>query len=377
MPPHVWLRRGTAFNTHAPGHCHPMPLSELGNAAARETFTTATLPFAAAWIDLFQSMIAADHYDLRWRENGPGVGRDARIAYSGLFGRYMARAYLMGNEGVRVLVPLDEARRLLDGTPYSIEKDPPGYGLEADWIGLDDRRRLVIVEAKGSFNKEVRTWYGPDRLPNILQTALGQAERTAVFRMNRPLPAKRWAIVSRWANEENRSRPTVIAWGPDEEELHRDDYGALARLLHRADVECVLKGLGHTEAVETVNRRLSSPHIRPPSPRIPGDMSLRVGDQSVEPGFATVLGQVGIYPLRHRDDLDGVRRILELTQNVVLVSLSSRYVDTIAQDPLPYDERTSDDAIKPSLVSRDRSAQRAGLTVAWLMPGQDIMFAEE
>ena len=117
----VWLRRGTASNPHAPGRWHPVSLSELGNAAARETFTTATLPFAAAWTNLFQDMIAAGH-DLRWRENGPGVGRDARIAYSSLFGRYMARAYLTANEDVRVLVPLDEAKRLLEGTPYSIEK---------------------------------------------------------------------------------------------------------------------------------------------------------------------------------------------------------------------------------------------------------------
>ena len=79
----VWLRRGTAPNSHAPGKLHPISLSELGNAAARETFATATLPFAAAWTDLFESMTAVKHA-LRWRENGPGLGRDARIAYSSL-----------------------------------------------------------------------------------------------------------------------------------------------------------------------------------------------------------------------------------------------------------------------------------------------------
>ena len=75
-------------------------------------------PFAAAWTDLFQSMIAVSQ-KLRWRENGPGLGRDARIAYSSLLGRYMARAYLTGNEDVRVLVPLDEAKRWLQKTPYT------------------------------------------------------------------------------------------------------------------------------------------------------------------------------------------------------------------------------------------------------------------
>ena len=367
----VWLRRGTASISHAPGYWHPVSLSELGNAAARETFTTATLPFAAAWTDLFRSMIAAGH-DLRWRENGPGVGRDARIAYSSLFGRYMARAYLTGTEDVRVLVPLDEARRLLDGTPYSIEKCPPGHGLEADWIGLDGRGRLVIAEAKGSFDRGVRTWLGPHQLPGVLRTALGQAERTAVFRnsANGPLPAKRWAVASRWANEENARCPTVLAWDPDEGELDDDDYGALARLLHRFDVEGVLKGLGHGEAVEIAN-------LRPPSPRLPGDMWLRVGDQLVDPGFAALLGPVGIYPLRGRDDLDRVRLIRELTPSVALASLSSRYASTILRDPLAHGEGTSDEGVKPSPVGSDRIAQRAGLTVAWPMPDQDITFAEE
>jgi len=314
-------------------------------------------------------MIAAGH-DLRWRENGPGVGRDARIAYSGLFGRYMARAYLTANEDVRVLVPLDEAKRMFVGTPFSIRKCPPGHGLEADWIGLDGRRRLVIAEAKGSFDKGVRTWSGPDRLPDVLHTALGQAQRTAVFGTSfaGALPAKRWAIASRWANEENGHCPTVLAWDPDEGELDDDDYGALARLLHRVDVEEVLKSLGHAGAMDTVS-------ARPPSPRLPGDIWLRVGDRPVAPGFAAVLGPVGIYPLRSKDDLDRVRLIRELTPNVALASLSSRYASTIFRDPLAYGGGTSDEAVKPSPAGSDRYAQRAGLTIAWPMPDQDIGFA--
>ena len=89
----LWLRRGAPSRSHAPGALSSIQLSELGVAAARETFLTATVPFAAAWTGLFGEMIA-DCRVLRWRENGPGVGRDARIAYSGLLGRYMARAYL-------------------------------------------------------------------------------------------------------------------------------------------------------------------------------------------------------------------------------------------------------------------------------------------
>ena len=176
--------------------------------------------------------------ELRWQENGPGVGRDARIAYSSPFGRYMARAYLTAHEDVRVLVPLDKARRLLEGTPYSINKHPPGRGLEADWIGLDGHARLVIAEAKGSFNKAVRAWSGPNAVPDVLHTAVGQAQRTAIFKTSvpEPLPAKRWAVASRWANQENRRCPTLLAWDSDEGKLEYDDYLTLATLLHRTDV---------------------------------------------------------------------------------------------------------------------------------------------
>ena len=60
-------------------------MSVIGNAAARETLVTATPHMAAIWTDLFQSLIVPGS-ELRWRGAGPGVGRDARIAYSSLLG---------------------------------------------------------------------------------------------------------------------------------------------------------------------------------------------------------------------------------------------------------------------------------------------------
>ena len=152
----LWIRRGVSPIPYASGEPCALPLSELGIAAARETFLTATVPFAAAWTDLFREMLA-DCPELRWRESGPGIGRDARIAYSSLFGRYMARAYLTACEGVRVLIPLDDAKLALRGTSYSVDKLPSEQGLQADWIGLDQHRRLVIAEAKGSLDRGVRT----------------------------------------------------------------------------------------------------------------------------------------------------------------------------------------------------------------------------
>ena len=283
----------------------------------------------------------------------------------------MARAYLTGNEDVRVLVPLDEAKRRLRGTPYTIEKCPPGHGLEADWVGLDGCQRLVIAEAKGSFDKAVRTWSGPYDLPDVLRTALGQAQRTAFFKtsLNGPLPARRWAVASRWANEENRRTPTLLAWDLDEGALHDDDFRALARILHRADVEGVLKGLGHLGAVE-------APTVPGPSRRLQGDLSLRVGDRRVERGFAAVLGPIGRLPLRTGEDLDRVRLIRDVTPNVALASLSSRYASTIIAEPRGFDEGELRDTLNTVPDGDGRFAQRAGLTVVWPMPDENIAFAD-
>ena len=247
-------------------------------------FLTTTVPFAAAWTGLFAEMIA-DCHAMRWRGNGPGVGRDARIAYSGLLGRYIARAYLTAHEGVRVLVPLDEAKRALRETAYCIRKHPHGRGLVADWIGLDDRGRLVIAEAKGSFDKGVRTWSGANYRPDVPQTAIDQAARTEVFRNSKRAP-------------------------------------------------------------------------------VPGALRLRVGRRPIEPGFAALVGPVGIHALRERDDLDGVRRIRELNPQVALASLSSRYASALVPPTPLSDEASLDHAPRTAPDPHDRFLQRAGLTVA-------------
>ena len=349
-----------------------MSLVQLAIAAARETFATATPHFVAAWTDLFQSMMATSSTDLRWRESGPGIGRDARIAYSGLLGRYLARAYLTWNEGVRVLVPLDTAKGIFRNTSYRLIKQPSGHGLEADWIGLDARQRLVIVEAKGTFNARIRAWKDTNSLPAVLRTAIGQAQRSVVTKgpAQTRLPSKRWAIASRWANEHNKLDPTLIAWNETDQTLDYTDYLELSALLHRTDVMTVMTALGHLESVQSLN-------MIEPEERMPGEISLVVGDHAIQPGFAALLGPLGILPLHDRDDLEFVHRLRELTPGIAFASLSSRYASTIVHRPLELEEsalaRTSEDAGDADT----RFAHQAGLTVAWPTPDDRIALADD
>lgn len=353
----VWLRRiDPSMSAPSPGWRNT-ELSAIGNAAARETFTTATAHMASIWTDLFESMLSFGP-QLRWRGDGPGIGRDARTAYSSLLGRYMARAYLTEFEGVRVLVPLDVAKRWLVRTRFEIRKHPRGSGLEADWVGLDDHG-LVIVEAKGTHNNAKAAWAGPFGIPSVIETAIGQATRTAVFRRwpNRKLPSKRWAIASRWGTEDNARDPTLIAWDPDEGELDKDDYKELERILLRADLQGVASGMGYSQRADALVGELAVDDA--------DGIGLRVGDRLVETGLVTAVGPFGILPVRGGDELSRIRQIRELTPSLAMASLSTRYIRSI-RGGAKADERP--------MVSKGRSASQGGLTIIWPDESEDIDF---
>ena len=348
------------------GSWHSLWLSDIGNAAARETLLTATPQFSAIWTGLFHELLTADS-QLCWLGNGPGIGRDARIAYSGLLGRYFARAHLEVSENVRVLVPVDVIRGRLSASGYRVRKSPPGRGLEADWIGLD-RRGLVIAEAKGSFNEGVGIWRGPYSVPDVLRTAMAQAGRTAVFSLQTglKLSAKRWAIASRWATEQNSREPTMLAWDPEEEGLREDDYVALAEILHGADLSGVMIGLGHSATLEMLR-------TAEPSRRVVGDISLNIGGHTIEPGFAALMWPGGVQALRGNDDVVRIRRLRDLNEKFAVVSLSTKYATNILRNPLWVDGgEESDTGAKKAQGSR-RFSRRAGLSVMWPEADDEIV----
>ncbi len=382
----IWLRRSVPSAPNRPGAWQDLKLSVIGNAAARETFVTATSHMAAMWTDLFRSMIAQGP-ELRWRGNGPGIGRDARIAFSGLFGRYMARAYLTEYEGVRVLVPLDVAKRQLEGTDYVIKKNPPSRGHEADWIGIDNQG-LVIVEAKGTFNDGIKPWHDRYSQPPILQTAIEQAERTAVFdsRRGRKLRAKRWAIASRWGTEDNGREPTLLAWDSEEEELSDADFRTIANILLLTDTNSLMRELGHSGAENMLGDEA-------PSERAPRSLRIRVGDRNLEPGFAALVGPFGVHPLRRANDLMRMSLARDLNLNIAVASLSSRYVMAVTSEE--FWREGGEAGVPPAVnTSHDKTSQRrawyageestdkrfsnrAGLTLVWPEAGEDVLLQNE
>ena len=375
----VWLREGKRFTT-IPGKPHGVPLLGMGIAAARETVLTATPHMASIWTDLLASFLLEGESKLLWRDDGPGIGRDARISYSSLLGRYSARAYLTEEQGVHTLVPLDVAKRFLRDTGFAITKRS-SRGLQADWIGLD-QHGLVIAEAKGSFDSRISAWHGPNALPPTVETAINQAERTVLINRatGRQLGAKRWAVASRWGTEDNEREPTMVAvrdlgqssqdgnWGAVDEE----DYQELAEILLRADIEVVKDGLMASTA-RGFEQSVDSPVPIP----------IRIGEMNLDPSYSAVFGPFGQQPLRNRDDLEMVRQGVKTAAPIAVASLSDSYCRDIVsgrRSHLPEaGERSSheDDAVLRGRLQESENVrglviQRHGLTVVWLDRDDDI-----
>ena len=366
----IWLRQGGSSNPVASGKQHCIMLSAIGNAAARETLVTETSHMAAIWTDLFDDLIVPivpNSPRLCWRGDGPGIGRDARTAYSGLLGRYMARAYLTEHEDVLVLVPLDEAKRRLKGTGYVIKKKNPRV-YEADWLGLDNSG-LVIVEAKGTYDEGIKTWCGPCSEPKPLQTAVNQAKNTAVFHFCRELPAKRWAIASRWGTEENCRDTTLLAWDFKEKQLDKNDYEALRDILHLVDVGGILEGMGHS--IHTQAQNVEKLIADVPFGR------LIIDDRLLESGFAAVVGPFGVRPLLP-DDARLLLQVRDPNFSYAVASLSHSYVlEGHIEKGLTVSVQRDFESQFTFTDAPERFAIRRGLTVVWLRPGENVVFEKE
>ena len=370
----IWLRKGSPANLNSVGSWKRLLLSKVGFSAARETLHIGTQQMAPMWMDLFQSMLVQGKCRLKWKNDGPGIGRDAKGAYSNLLGRFFARTYLEIYQNVQVLVPLDLAKRELEKHGYDIDTNPSGKGFyAADWIGLDNSR-LVIAEAKGSYDTNIGRWRGPKnakekvRPPEIVIGALEQAKRTKISRKSSGLglPAKRWAVASRWGTKYNKREPTVVAWTLDNDEgsLESSDYAKINQVLKRSDVTCILDALGH-ETASIIE------HPSSDFDRIPENLIIQVNRRRIDRGFSALISPIGAYPIRPDEWVPPIPYFLwpfdfhEGYSGLAVASLSSRYIKNIMinEQGGGYEEGEESD---------ERFEKRNGLTIVWLRRDDEI-----
>lgn len=234
----------------------------------------------------------------------------------------------------------------------------------SSWV---DAHGLVIVEAKGSHDKAVRAWRGPSGIPSVLQSAIGQTERTAVFvrASNRKLPSKRWAIASRWGTQENGRDPTLIAWDPEDGKLDEEDYRSLARVFLQADMQAVAAGMGYTGGGGAFG--VVGDFGRKPTIEEGLSIRLKVGERHIAPGLAVVLGPFGALPIRSAKDLLRIRQAREISPKIALVSLSTKYIQSVREGEHPVED---------PLYTEDRAASQGGLTVIWPHEKEEVQIDE-
>ena len=98
--------------------------------------------------------------------------------------------------------------------------------------------------------------------------------------------------------------PTLLTWDPEEEGLRGEDRRQLAKILHRADLNGVIEGLGHGEAFRILNTNPSADRVR-------GRLRLIRRCQEVGIGFAALVSPTGVRALRSVADADMVIRVRE------------------------------------------------------------------
>ena len=295
---------------------------------------------AAVWTDLLGALLApSPEPALRWAGKGPGIGRDARIAYSSLLGRFVARAHLIWDLGVRVLVPLDVAKDSLKSKGFSIQTKRGDPGHRADWIGFD-HQGLVIAEAKGNYSGSIASH--ALKPPPILRPAIGQVIRTEVWGFAE-IPARRVAIATRWATERQTRKPELLVWDSQPSQVWQPNP-ALVGALSQADGIRVLRGMGYPtprDPKSTVNPRLHRVMFR---------------GREFDRGYIAIADALGVRPLP-----DGEARCPRVP--AYLVFSEAHWTSVQHGEPTRFEPQVS-----------ERWARASGLSVIWPRPEDELQF---
>ena len=229
-----------------------LSLSDIEDAGIREVLQTPG-PALGSWA-LFDALLAPTGPNTPFTFREPlGQAREVKVALSGLFGRFIARAYLERYFGLTVFAHLGKSNVLLDARRrIAIVRKHPGD--LPDWVASSTGfANLTIAEAKGCHDRP-----GPFK---ALARAWTQTQRVSITRVNSPVGVKRIAIATRWASLVGGvSTPMIAVRDPDETgvDLEPDDRRALFVGLLRRHVASLLRPLGHQELSDSLIKLTSS-----------------------------------------------------------------------------------------------------------------------
>lgn len=225
-----------------------LEVSEIEDAGIREVLQTPGAAYGA-W-SILDALLAATGPGTLFIFKGPlGQAREVKVALSGLFGRFVARAYLERYLDLSIFAHLTSRSLLLDGR-RRIDIVRRSRGDLPDWVACAaDLTALTVAEAKGCHDPS-----GPD---NALTRGWAQAQRIDVTARGRKVTIKRVAIATRWgAALSGPAQAYLSVRDPvDEgEAIDPDDKDAVFVGLLRHHIANLVDPLGHAELADALRR---------------------------------------------------------------------------------------------------------------------------
>ncbi|MDQ1158843.1 hypothetical protein QE385_003170 [Sphingomonas sp. SORGH_AS 950] len=217
----------------------PISLWWIARAAAEETLQGGAM--VPAWLTLFQSHLSAiDLHNLRWADD-LAVSTELRRSYSGLYGRFVARALLTHHLG---LTRFNSLTRNGIALPHSITVSRSSDGDIPDWLAWDRRRRkFVLCEAKGSLSGTDFLTGDPPSCIRKGKEQFGRVSSTVAGRSYRP---DEWVAATLWSTDTRSHTPVTILWDPPVEQapFSPDEAEHHQRVITRAWLDSIAVGFG-------------------------------------------------------------------------------------------------------------------------------------
>ena len=211
-------------------------------------------PAFGAW--KFLDALVAPGKEFRFMEP-LGQAREVKVALSGLFGRFVVRAYLEQYLGLLYFAHLGREVLVLDGKlAVRVKRVRGAQGDLPDWIACaGGQSQLTVAEAKGSHEA---SW------GRALNKAKEQTRRVDVHGTTGKLGVKRIAVVVRWGMlQGGPKRPWIAVHDPVEEgdERSADALDGAFMGIVRHHLGNLLEPLGHVELAGTLRRLATGANV--------------------------------------------------------------------------------------------------------------------
>ena len=289
----------------------PISLFRAALSAAEETIQGS--PFASAWLRLFQEHLSTSEPEmLRWR-GSLGTSAETRRAYSGLYGRYFARALLAGELGITDFISLKTNRTSISG---GVTVGRVRTGDIPDWIAWDPRGQgYVLGEAKGRISGSLQDYL--TGVPSCIRAGKEQFTRVVVRDSgNRSISTRNWVVVNRWSTDERGGQAVSLLWDPPGggEPLGEEEARRHAEAIRRYRIGAIARRLGDPEFMVRIVAEGSVgdlPSLTTDAKRESLFDAFERPSREPHEGYyqAAIVTPLGIRAIRNESDLDEARAI--------------------------------------------------------------------